>query len=317
MSEAVLYVEHSLVYSNKEPLPVKDVINSLVALNRISRNLLPAALSGLTDCKVQSVELLVEGLAYGSFKEQLWWRLLFKDEASLKDFLAKIRAGNLVGAYAALPGGDKPVLKGFTVGALVTALLAYGASYAFGTRDDQSAKPTIEANNNTIIVIGAEAYNVDPAEFRKVIEAAIGARKKDLATDAARVLAPAHREPGASVSLDGRTDLAFPPEVIREVPLDVDFEEKESTVSIADVEVDIRKTNRDSPDSGWTATLPTQFKNRVRLTFGNDVSHDALAGKLSVRAAVIVTYRKDGAKKQLKPTEIQIVHIHGGAAAPK
>lgn len=93
MSEFVLLVEHSVKYTNKQPLAVQDVIDSLSALEKVSVHFLPEALSQLTGAGVMSAELLIEGFQHGSFIEDTLVKLIFKNKEEMDKFLDKVREG--------------------------------------------------------------------------------------------------------------------------------------------------------------------------------------------------------------------------------
>lgn len=307
MAEVSLFVEHAIVYGNKQPLPVQDVVDSLLAMRRLSRSLLPRALSLLTDSKVLSVDVLVDGFEQGSFKESFWLQVVFSSERSMKRFQKALRTGDLAGMYKELPLGNKPVIKIAVVSAVVAALVAYGVLTYVGDSQGSDQQALIQANNNTIIAIGAEAYQIDPAAFAKVIEATAEGKRKQLVSDAAKILAPAHHDSGASVSF-GKGGV-INSSTVAAMPTDLDFDEQESEQPLSNVVVDIRSTNRDSVASGWHAHIVGLFDERVKLTLGEKVAIDDLAGKLQVRADVDVRYRMNPAKKKMVPVEITIIAV--------
>ena len=299
----VLYIEHTLVYSNKNPLPINDVIASLEAMRRVSATLLPSALSKLTSSKIKSIEVLVEGFEYGSFHESFWLQLVFSSERSMKRFQKAFRAADVAGMYKELPMGNKPVVKTVIVSSVIAALLTYGVVKFVGVNGTPAEKALVEANNNTVIMIGAEAYQADPAAFRGIIEAVGYAKQKQLAEDAAKVLAPAKNEPGAKLDFGG--NLEVPSTVVAAMPREVEFDTPEREQVFKNVLVDVRSTNRDSTSSGWAGRITGPVDSRVRLSLGPDVAIKDLAGKLEVQADVTVRYKLNGARNFV-PSEIII-----------
>lgn len=304
MNDAVLYVEYSLKYTNSLPLPVEDVVESLRALRRISRNFLPAALSRLSDAEVLSAELLVEGFEVGSFKENLILRLLFKDEAALDRFTNAFRTLDVPEMYRNLPWSDRPVLKGLIIGTLVGGLIVYGIAWYNEGSGTTEEKALIEASNNQIIAIGSDAFAASPEQIQAIIVAAVGARKKELAADVAKVVAPAHREEGAALVIDEA--VTIPHAVVRTMPTNVDFQPYEQTTKFHNAVVDIRKTNRDSAVSGWEGKVANVSAARLKLSAGDGVNLTDLAGRLEVRANIAVVYRMNEQTNGLEPAEIVI-----------
>ncbi|MDP2232947.1 MAG: hypothetical protein Q8K89_04870, partial [Actinomycetota bacterium] len=269
--------------------------------------------------KVVEVRVLVDGFEQGSFKENFILQIFFASERSMKRFLKATRTLDIAGMSKELPLNDRPVIRGAIVGAALAGLVAYGVVQYSGPTATPDQRALIEANNNTIIAIGAEAYGVDPKAFADVIEAVAGKRKKEVVAAAAHILAPAHREPGATVVLGG--DAVISNDLVRNMPQHVQFEDEEDfEVSHESALIDIRTTNRDSATRGWRGHIPGMFSERVRLTLGDDVEIKDLAGKLEVLANVRVVYRNRPGKDDPDPVEIIVDSIvptqsKAGAAA--
>lgn len=299
----VLYLEHTLVYSNEKPLPINDVIASLQAMQRVSSTLLPSVLSKLTNSTIKRVDILVEGFEYGSFKESFWLQLVFSSESSMKRFQKAFREADVKGMYKELPMGNKPVVKTAVVSVVLGALLTYGALKLVGSVGTAEEKALVEANNNTIVMIGADAYQMDPAAFKEIIETLAKTKQKQLAQDAVKVMAPAKSEPGASVDFGGA--VTVPSTVVAAIPREAVFDTAEQEQEFKNALIDIRGTNRDSAQSGWAGRIAGTSEKRTKLTFGDGVQISMLAGKLEVRADVTVRYRLDS-NREFVPVEIVI-----------
>lgn len=304
MAKTSLFIEHSITYSNKEPVPVEDVVASLQAMKRISKTFLPSTLSKLTNSKIVGVEVLVDAFEYGSFKESFWLQLVFSSERSMKRFQKAFRQGDLAAMYKELPLGNKPVVKTLVVSGVIAALISYGVVKYVAANGSADEKALVEANNNVVVMIGAEAYQQDPKAFQGVIEAVVAGRHKQLAEDAAKVLAPAHNEPGATVDMGGK--LQVPNAVVQTMPRDLEFEAHETEQEFKSAKVDIRQTNRDSAAAGWRGRIANVADEKVKLSFGDGVQIADLAGKLEVKADVTVRYRRNDATNKLEPVEIVI-----------
>lgn len=314
MTEASAYyiaVEHAVTYTNRQPLPVGDVIESLKGLQELSTRFLPRTLAALSHEEIVGAELYVEGFEEGSFITQVLTKLFFRSEEDLLTFLGKLNAGEYRDAwklaYDALPGGDKPVGKIAAISVVLAALIGAGAWYA--AHDDKQAQVQIEANNNLIIAIGAESYSVDPAAFATIIEAAVGADKKKLANGAARVLAPAKHDPQATVQIDGEQGLVFTPDTVKATPTHPEFGRAEFEQHYPDVDLQIRATDRDSHTSGWRAVIPGMVDRRVKLILPDNIRPDQLADNAAVRADVTVLYSKPASTGVQKPVAIEIERL--------
>lgn len=308
MSECSLLVEHELKYTNKHPLAVKDVIESLKGLEKISVYFLPEALSTLTGADVVAAELLIEGLEQGSFIEKVILRLTFRDEAGMNTFLDGVRE-KIVNAYRKLPGEETPVLKAIAVSTVIGSLVYLGSVWAIGTKEAAPAGVAINIADSNFIAIGAEAYQVSPEQFVAVIEAVGSIDKKKLAQSAAKVVAPAKREEGAEIVMAGNDRLLIPNATVSQVPDTVEFDAFEIDQPHRDVDLEIRATDLDSTSRGWAGVIDGIANRRVKLLFADGVNPEALAGKLKVRADVIVKSRMSPKSKQMEPVSITITEL--------
>ena len=110
---------------------------------------------------------------------------------------------------------DNPQL----LSAILLVLILSGGAYYLGK--DQSAsndqRATIEANNNTIINIGAGMMDITAEEFKLLIDGAVKDKAK-LAKEAVRVVKPAKRDLEASIIFNDNTQLQITPETVRACP---------------------------------------------------------------------------------------------------
>jgi hypothetical protein len=313
MSEVSLLLEHTLKYTNSNPLTVREVVDSLLALEKVSVHFLPSTLSALSNADVVSAELYVEGLEEGSFIERVILKLFFRDQQELEKFLDSSRE-KLRDTYKRLPGGDYPVMKGtIAVSAVLGSLIAVGAVWAIGTKTPAAPAPapvsTTTLTDNTIIIIGAESYGQKPEDFLKIIEGVAGHDKKKLAQQSVKINAPAKSEEGATVVIDGNADLTFSKEMVKAVPDTVDFEPFEVTDPHSDVDLEIRATDLDSLQRGWAAIIPGLVERRVKLVLGEKIQPEALAGRFKVRADVEILYRMSKRSKNMQPVQITAVQL--------
>lgn len=309
MSEATLLIEHTIKYTNSKPLTVREVVDSLQALEKISIHFLPSTLSALSNSDIVSAELFVEGFEEGSFIEKVLVRLAFRDEQELEKFLDSSRE-KLRDIYKRIPGEDYPVMKGVVVvSAALGALIAVGAVWAISTTKEVPPASVITLTDNTIIIIGAKSYGQSPEDFLKIVEGVAGHDKKKLAQQSAKILAPAKSEEGASVVLDGNESLTFDNDVVKATPATVDFDPFEITDPHSDVDLEIRATDLDSLNRGWAAIIPGLVERRVKLKLGENIQPDDLAGKFKVRADVEILYRMNNRTKKMEPVQITAIEL--------
>ncbi len=302
-------IEHSVKYTNKLPLSVQDVIQSLAALEKVSVHFLPQALSELTGAGVMSAEVLVEGFQQGSFIEDTIVRLVFKDKENMNKFIDKVREKGVY-AYRKLPGNGKPVLKAIAVSSVIGALVATGAIYAI-TSTNKEAAPALNLNisDSTFVVIGAESYSMSPEKFAEVIDKVGSTDKKKLAQAAVKIIAPAKKEEGATVAMTQEGSLALPPETVKATPNSVDFDPFEIDQPHPDADVEIRATDLDSSSRGWAAIIRGVVDRRVKLILDPGVDPQDVGGKFKLRADVIVKFRMSSKTNKMEPVSITIQKV--------
>ncbi|MCE0778894.1 hypothetical protein [Pseudomonas sp. NMI542_15] len=310
MSEFVLLVEHSVKYTNKQPLAVQDVIDSLSALEKVSVHFLPEALSQLTGAGVMSAELLIEGFQHGSFIEDTLVKLIFKNKEEMDKFLDKVREGGR-NVYRNLPGNGSPVLKGaVAVTCVIGALVAAGAGWAIINKSPPAPSPiSLSITDSSFVIIGAESYAISPEKFADVIEKVGSTDKKKLAQAAVKIIAPAKKEDGATVVMSQDDKLAIPIETVKNTPDAVEFEPFEIDEPHPDADVEIRATDLDSLSRGWAAIIRGLVDRRVKLVLDEGVDPQSLAGKFKVRADVIVKFRMSAKTKKMEPVSITVQRI--------
>ena len=290
----VLTLSHEIYYSNKNEIPIREVVESLLALERIIKRT-PAVLSALTEISIDGVEVYVDELQSGSLFEKIAINLFFKDEADLDAFLAKIREKL----------GEHKVARNVLIGAIIASLLGTGLFYAAKSMNPQGV-PSIQANNNIILNIGADEARLPRESLQAIIEAAVGPYKKELARDAVKVIKPAQSDTSARIVMDGNEMLVMTPEVIKATPPKVDMDDLVSTKEYKDVDLQIRATNLDSATQGWAGLIPGLIDRRIRLELADGVDRRDIAGHFQIRADVTIHYRMDKKAKQQAPKLIVV-----------
>nr|MBP6727770.1 hypothetical protein [Thauera sp.] len=308
MSEVALDLRDTLVFSNRHPLLVEDVIRSLRALERIAIERLPSALSKLAESEVLRAELLVEGFESGSFREGVVCRLIFGSPEKLDQFIQRLRDGQtkeaLTEVYRGIRPDMNPTIKAGLASSIITLLIGAGLIAAVKmTGGDEQAVALINGDNNVVIAITAEEFGKSPDEVRRIIQEVAASHSKRLAKNAVDVIAPAKREPDTTVSW-GSGLPAVSSSAVATAPSDVDADPYEQVQAYRDVDIQIRALDRDKSNSGWAAVIPNLVDRRVRLLFADEAMATKLHGKFSVRGDVTVLSKMDRRSNQMQPVQI-------------
>ena len=295
MTDFVYTATHRLYYDTKQPVPIADIIEGLQGLERILAEL-PKVLGGVTKVPIKRSEIFVEKIESGSLIEDVVVKLFFKDQEGLNKFLDRIH--------------EKPMVKNLLIGAVITGVALYGVTLAANAL--KAPAPNIQANNNTIINIGAAEAKMTPEQLAAIIEAAVS-DKKELAKSAVKLLKPARNDPEASIRLDDSDVLVVTPSAIRETPKKVEIDKQRKLEELHGVEVQIRATDLDSKKSGWAGVIDGKT-NRVKIELDPVVNEADIYGRKSIVADVTLVYKlgRDGA--EMVPDMIFVRKIHDKAA---
>lgn len=283
-----MVVSQQIYYSNKELVPIKEIAESLQALDAVIRHS-PEVLEALfPGTKIESVEVFIKELRSDSIWEDLVVKFVFGSQKKFDQLISNLRER---------VGMDNLMNNPQLLSAIILVLILSGGAYYLGK--DQTADPeqraTIEANNNTIINIGAGMMEMSAEEFKILIDGAIKDKAK-LAKDAVRMVKPAKRDPEASITFNDNTELQITSESVRAMPRYVsEPEEEEFIEDYTDIEMELRATDLDSTKRGWAVVVPELGDRRVRLQLDPTVSPEELyeRRKFTANATIIFGFDKD------------------------
>lgn len=275
-----------LFYSNREPIPAREVAEALLAFERIVK-LSPAVLNKLfPEAQIRRTEVYINELHSGSLYEDVVVKFVFGNQERLDAFIDNVRER---------VGMDEVMSDNNVFAAILIAMMLVGGSYWLSRSGSGNDAPIsqIEANNNVVINVGAGALEMDVSELRTVIEGALPDKRR-LARDAATVLRPARRDPEATITFNDNDQLRIQSETIQAIPATMGGDNEEGFIEdYEDVLVEIRAVDLDSHKRGWAAVVPMLGQSRVRLQLDMDVNPDHLMLHPQVRADITVMFDVD------------------------
>ncbi|GLU41956.1 hypothetical protein [Pseudomonas sp. NBRC 100443] len=303
MSELITYsLPLSFYFETKQPVPIDELVKSLLALEKLAAKV-PILLGELSDTAIDLQELKVSKIESGSLKEVLEVTLSFlseEDKAKFKAWVSDTKMGRAtklaaVGGLAAL-------------GVLLVASSAITAYDSF-TKSDT---PSIQANNNTIINIGADAIGVSADSLKKAVDAAMAGDKKRVVSAALDFVSPASGENGGGIYAGTeKAGVSFSHQAATDAPAQADFRARDVEVAYEKTTVEIRVLDRDRTEGGWKATLPTiTGDKRLPLYFADGVPADKAMAEEKISSDVVVTYAQDFNKGVLVPKSILVKKIY-------
>lgn len=287
-----LITQHKIYFSNKELIPLSEVAESLLALEKIikqSPTVLEEIFPGL---KIQNVHVFINELHSGSLWEDIVVKFIFGSQQKFDEVISSAR--EKIGLEYLV---DHPKLLAAILLALV--LTSGYRSLSSDPIAQQQHINTIEINNNIVINIGAELSQMSPEEFKSIIENSIKDNNK-LTKSAIKFIQPAKRDKSASITFDNTPSLSLPPETIKSMPGYVNEDGPlEEIEELKDIEILIRATDLDHKRSGWGAVIPSISDRRTRLQLDPTINTNALITKRSITGDVTVLFKFDDEGKKV------------------
>lgn len=283
-----LLIRQQIYYSNRKAIPIREVAESLIALENIIRQSPSVLETMFPDTKIDSIDVFIERLKADSLLEDILIKLTFGDQKSLDLFIANLRQQI---------GLDKFMENPKFMGSIILALALAGAAYYIGksTNATEEQKATIEANHNTIIQIGAGLIQLDAADFKAIIDGALNEKDKDrLAKDAIKLIKPAKRDPEATITFSNNDELKITNGSIKAMPSHVEEPDEElDTQDFDNIELEIRATDLDSSKQGWGVIIHDVHPRRVRMQLAPFINPIDLGNRRVIRADVTVIFGYD------------------------
>lgn len=281
-----LTVHQQIYYSNKELVPIRDVAESLLALEAIIRQSPDVLEAMFPGTKIQSVEIYINELKSDSIWEDVIVKFIFGNQQKFDEFIANMRERI---------GMDNIMNNPQLLSSIILVMILSGGAYYLGK--DKSATPeqkaTIEANNNTIIQIGAGMVELDAEDFKAIIDSAIKDKDK-LAKNAIKVVSPAKRDPEASITFNDNEELRIQNQSVKAMPRFIQEPEDEEYIEdYKNIELEIRAIDLDSTKRGWAVVVPELHKKRVRLQLDPTIDPEDLLDKRKINANVTVIFVHD------------------------
>ncbi len=281
-----IVIHQQIYYSNKELVPIREVAESLLALEAVIRQSPDVLESIFPGTKIDAVEVFIKELRSDSIWEDVVIKFVFGSQDKFDQFVSSLREK---------VGMDNIMNNPQLLSSILLIMLLTGGAYYLGK--DKNATPeqkaTIEANNNTIINIGAGMLELEADEFKALIEGAIKDKDK-LAKNAIRVIKPAKRDPEANITFNGNKELRIESKTVDAMPRFVSEPEQEEFIEDFEaIDLEVRATDLDSTKRGWAVVVPDLGKKRVRLQLDPTVSPEEVLEKRKFSGNVTIIFGHD------------------------
>lgn len=281
-----LTTQHRIYFSNKELVPLGEIAESLIALERIIKHSPYVLEKVFPGTKIFSVNVFIDELKSGSIYEDIFIKFFFGSQQQMDHFIATARK-TLGMEYLS----NHPKL----LTAIIVSVILGGGIYTL--KNNVFSNPEdikqLEAQNQIVINYGANLAQMPPNEFQVLIENSIKDKDK-ISKNTIKLIQPAKRDRESSISFDENPDLTLSPNVIKALPSFVKEEDPEEVIEdYKDVEIVIRATDLDSKKRGWAAVIPSVHQKRTRLQLDPSINPEELMTHPVVHGDVSVVFSFD------------------------
>lgn len=298
-----LVIPHRIIYETDEPVPVSDVIDSLLGAERILFEIAPV-LEGLVDgLAIEPIGIAVSEISQNSpLREILFYTLFLTFQKDLE--------GEVPTVIETLTGIRVSDSYDTIVTLVFCMLFFYGleaiASHVRSAGPDRGLKKQMDSLTEEV----AADLNVSPEKVRKVLEGRYEKRGfRRIVQDAAlKVLAPSRRQRNAPILIGSRR---IPQDIVAQVPNDaslLDPGPADKSVLLQNIAIELHAQDLDHNKQGWAAVVPSLSKNRMRMYLFPPITPEQIYTKTKITGDVIVVSKKlpDG---NYKPYLLHLVRL--------
>lgn len=291
-------VPYKIKFTNKNPVPVEQLVESLLAYEKLIKRVGPFIEESCEGIIVVEIDVLVAKIESGSLYEDLLVKIVFKTEENYeqaKEVIAKMFE-------------NSPVLTG-AVCVGVAAFIGFGVHNAIISQGN-AGKPMvhIEAQQGAIVQTGG-TMNISEKAINKILNRTRD--KKKVSKEAIAALAPAHLEDGVSVVFNESEELMISPGFIKEAPETYEPPElKQQNETILKSKVEIWASDKDSQTRAWAGIIPGKIDKRINIVLDEAVDPNKVHGRREITADIIIVSRLSPTKKEFVPIRVEILRVY-------
>lgn len=270
-------------YTNKEPLSVEDVVDSLLALKSLIETA-PEVLERIAPgLNIYRVQIHVNEILTGSLIEDFVVKFFWGNQESLTTDIERAREALKI---------NKIMENKKLLACIVIALILGGGIYLLNkSTAPEEQRAILQGNQNTVIVIGAGLTGMSPEDFKSIIDSTV-AKNANVPKDAVNSVKPAKREDGASIQTNQSADVSIDSRAVKAMPsYSPENDAAESVEDFEAVEISIRATDLDSTKRGWAAVLPAISDRRTKLHLDPNIRTDDLMKNPHLKGDVTVVFK--------------------------
>jgi hypothetical protein len=300
-------IPHEIYYETPEPASIQDVIESLLGIEDILKEigpLLEVCMPGLT---IESIQVSIKEISDGSLKEVVMAAIFLTFQKDLE-----VEVPNLIEhIFGTRVGYEYPTITSICF----LLVLFYGADFVYQRINKAAIGSRIREQLDGLVTEVASECRLPETKIRKFLEDRYAkGHMRSLVRSTLRFFRPSKQQGNSAIRVGQRR---IEPRVVAEFPGDaqmLEFEEPPPTRMIQDVEIELHAQDMDHTRQGWAAVIPSLSKRRVRLELYPPIRPIDIYTRQKVRGDVLVMYRHD-AKGQLEPSVYHLVRLKDQPAA--
>ncbi|MGL1932164.1 MAG: hypothetical protein OCC45_10435 [Desulfotalea sp.] len=289
-------VPYRIKYTNKDPVPVKELIKSLESYEKLLCRTVPFVTSVCNGAEIVDIQVYVNKVQSGSLLEDFLVKVVFKDKDNYEKALevgAKMFDKNAVITSAVCVG--------------VAAYISLGVYNACVNSGNKQQPISINAYNGAIVQTGG-TMNIPEDLINDIVNKTND--KAALTKEVLGVIAPAQLEEGAIIEVGELETLNIPNDVIIDTPRDYvppeKFLENETLIK---VKILISASDKDK-HARWAGVVPGHVEKRIDFVLNEAISPSRHHGKLEAFADIIITSERKNKDKELLPKKIEIIKFY-------
>jgi hypothetical protein len=296
-------VPHEVVYETDELVSISDVVESLLGIERILKDVGPVLEICIPGVVVSKIDVSVHNVSQNSPLSDGVIAAIFL--VFQKDLEAEVpeSLGHLLGWKW---GHEHPTI----VTVLFLVILCYGADYAYKKLVKAVEKSHIEQQLDGLIKEAAIMCNTPEDKIRAFLAGRYGkGRAGGMVRSCLGVFLPSKNHGNAAMIVGKRR---IEPTLIAQVPGEaqmLDFDDPPETQPMQNVDIELHAQDKDRTKRGWAGVIPAVTKSRLRMELYPPISPADIYTKERIKGDIILV-RKRKPSGDMEPSSFHLVRIH-------
>lgn len=290
-------VPYKVKYTNKNPVPVAELVKSLQAYEKLLTRVAPFITEACDGAEIVDIQVYVTKVESGSILEDFLVKVVFRDKENYEKVL-EVGADMLEA---------NPVLTG-AICLGVAAYIGFGIYNARVRNGDKEKTTKLHAHNGAIIQTGG-TMNISEEAVKQILN-----QTKDKATLTKEVIdaiSPAQLEDDASIEFADLPNVNIDTTLVKETPATYNpLKKNQDNETLVGVDVEVWASDKESNTRAWAGIVPGKVEKRINFILHDNLSPAQHHGKLRLKADIILTSELKPTKKEWEYTKVEIIKVY-------